>query len=167
MYCIELILCIWFEPRVISGHSYPKVYGSVLLKKTRKGELHTGELKLGFPSGSDGKESACNVGDLNSIPGVGRSPGGGHDNPLQYSCLENPHGQRSLKDYSPWGHKELDVTERTKIGRQVQWSLKESLVFMIETVYGWSNLHVSYGWFVLMYGRNQVNTVKYWQISSN
>ena len=41
-------------------------------------------------SGSDGKESACNVGDLGSIPDLGRSPGGGHGNPFQYSCLENP-----------------------------------------------------------------------------
>ena len=41
------------------------------------------------------------------------SAGGGHGNPLQYSCLENPHGQRSLVDYSPWGHKELDTTEAT------------------------------------------------------
>ena len=41
--------------------------------------------------GSDGKESTCNVGDLGSIPGLGRAPGGGHGNPLQYSCLENPH----------------------------------------------------------------------------
>ena len=47
----------------------------------------------GFPNGSDGKESTCNVGDLGSIPGLGRSPGGGHGNPLQNSCLENPHGQ--------------------------------------------------------------------------
>ena len=39
-------------------------------------------------------------------------PGGGHGTPLQYSCLENPHGQRSLVDFSPWGHKELDMTER-------------------------------------------------------
>ena len=46
--------------------------------------------ELGFPDGSDSKESACNVGDLGSIPGLGRSPGGGHGNPLQYSCLENP-----------------------------------------------------------------------------
>ena len=46
---------------------------------------------LGFPSSSDSKESACNAGDLDSIPGLGRSPGGGHGNPLQYSCLENPH----------------------------------------------------------------------------
>ena len=49
---------------------------------------------VGFPGGSDGKESARNVGDLGLIPGLGRSPGGGHGNSLQYSCLENPHGQR-------------------------------------------------------------------------
>ena len=42
-----------------------------------------------FPGGSDGKASAYNVGDLGSIPGLGRSPGEGNDNPLQYSCLEN------------------------------------------------------------------------------
>ena len=47
-------------------------------------------LLRGFPGGSDGNESACNVGDLVSIPGLGRSPGGGYGNPLQYSCLENP-----------------------------------------------------------------------------
>ena len=48
-------------------------------------------------------KSACNVGDLGSVPGFGRFPGGWHGNPLQYSCLENPHGQRSLAGYSPWG----------------------------------------------------------------
>ena len=58
---------------------------------------------MGFPGGSDGKESACNVRDLGLIPGLGRYPGGGHGNRLQYSCLENPHGQRSLAGYSPWG----------------------------------------------------------------
>ena len=42
------------------------------------------------PCGSDGKESACNAGDLGSLPGLGKSPGGGNGNPLQYSCLENP-----------------------------------------------------------------------------
>ena len=46
------------------------------------------------------------------ISGLGRSPGGGHGNPLQYSCLENSHGQRSLVGYSPRGHKESDMTER-------------------------------------------------------
>ena len=45
---------------------------------------------MDFPGGSDGKESACNVGDLGLIPGLRRSPVGGHGNPLQYSCLENP-----------------------------------------------------------------------------
>ena len=66
---------------------------------------------MGFPVGSDGKETTCNAGDLGSIPGLGRSPGGEHGNPLQYSCLENPSGQRSLADYSSWSHKELDMTE--------------------------------------------------------
>ena len=56
-----------------------------------------------FPGGSAGKESASNAGNLSSIPGLGRTLGGGHGNPLQYSCLENPHGQRSLVGYSPWG----------------------------------------------------------------
>ena len=45
---------------------------------------------VGFPGGSGGKESTCNVGDLGSIPGLGRSPGEGNGNLLQYSCLENP-----------------------------------------------------------------------------
>ena len=51
---------------------------------------------LGFPGGSMDKESTYNAGDPVSIPGVGRSPGGGHGNPHQYCCLENPHGQRNL-----------------------------------------------------------------------
>ena len=55
---------------------------------------------VGFPS-SAGKESACNTGDLGLIPGLGRCPGREHSNPLQYSCLENPHGQRRLAGYSP------------------------------------------------------------------
>ena len=67
---------------------------------------------LSLPGDSDGKESACTVGDLGSIPGLGRSPGGGHGYPLQYSRLENPHGQKSLAGYSPWGCKELDTTEQ-------------------------------------------------------
>ena len=64
------------------------------------------------PGGLVSKESACNAGDLGVIPGLGRSPGRGHGNPLQYSCLEKPHGQRSLVSHSPWGHKESDMTER-------------------------------------------------------
>ena len=66
---------------------------------------------LSFSGGSDGKESTHNAGDLGSIPGLRRSPGGGHVNPLQYSCLVNPPGLRSLSGYSPWGHQESDTTE--------------------------------------------------------
>ena len=53
-------------------------------------------LKTVFPYGLDGKESTCNAGDLSSVPGLGRSPGAGYGNPLQYSSLENPHGWWSL-----------------------------------------------------------------------
>ena len=57
------------------------------------------------PGGSHGKNPACNAGDLGSIPGSGRSLREGNGNPLQYSCLEKSHGQRSLAGYSPWGRK--------------------------------------------------------------
>ena len=66
---------------------------------------------LGFPGGSDGKASAYNVGDPGSIPGLGRSPGEGNGNPLQYLAGKS-HGRRSLVGYSPWGRKESDTTER-------------------------------------------------------
>ena len=66
---------------------------------------------LGFPGGSDSKKSACNAGDLGSIPGMGKSPRGEHGNALQCSYLENPHGQKSLAGYSPWSRKKLDTTE--------------------------------------------------------
>ena len=61
---------------------------------------------LGFPGGSDGKESVYDVEDPGSIPEWRRSPGEGNGNPLQYSCLGDP-----MADYSPWGHKESDTTE--------------------------------------------------------
>ena len=51
--------------------------------------------------------------DMGLIPGFGRSPEGGSGNPLQYSCLEKSHGQRSLVGHSPWGCKESDMTEVT------------------------------------------------------
>ena len=60
------------------------------------------------------KNQPVNAGDIRdtgSIPGLGRSPGGGHGNLLQYSCLENLHGQKSLMGYSPWDHKESDMTD--------------------------------------------------------
>ena len=61
---------------------------------------------LGFPCGSADKDSTCNEGDLGSIPGLGRSPGEGKGYPFPYSDLE------TLMDYSPWGHKQSDSTER-------------------------------------------------------
>ena len=65
-----------------------------------------------FPGDADSKESACNARDLSSISVLGRSPGGGHGNALQYSCLESPCGQRSLVGYSPWGREDSDTTEQ-------------------------------------------------------
>ena len=55
-------------------------------------------------------KNAGDTRDTGSIVGLGRPHGGRHGNPLQYSCLENPHGQRSLARYSPWGHRESDTT---------------------------------------------------------
>ena len=66
----------------------------------------------GFPSGSDGKESACNAGDPGSIPGSRRSPGEGKWQPTPVLLPGEYHGGRSLVGYSPWGHKESDTTER-------------------------------------------------------
>ena len=73
------------------------------------------QFPMGFPGGASGKEPPAKAGDQRDagwIPGLGRSPGGGHGNPLQYFCLENPRGQRSLVGYSPWGHKQSDMAEQ-------------------------------------------------------
>ena len=71
-------------------------------------------IHLGFPGGSNGKASASNAGDLSAIPVRPRvnPTGEGNGNQLQYSCLENPHGQRSLVGYSPGGLKESDRAVR-------------------------------------------------------
>ena len=66
-------------------------------------------LTICFSDGSEGKESTCSVEYLGSVPGLGRPPEGGHGNPLQYSRLENRHGQRIREGYSPWGGKESDM----------------------------------------------------------
>ena len=68
----------------------------------------------GLPQWLSNKESTCNAGsksDVGSIPGSERPPGGGHDNPLQYSCLENPHGHRSLVGFHLRGRTESDMIE--------------------------------------------------------
>ena len=77
-----------------------------------------------FPGGSDGKESTCSAGDVGTMPGSGRSPGEGNG----YSSLNTPvflpgesHGRRSLVSYSPWGHKEWDITEQLTLSLSVLW----------------------------------------------
>ena len=104
--------------------------------KKRKGKFRKSRLKLkdgnriSLPSGwcprtwgrasqvalvvKNPPANAGEVRPVGSTPGSGRSPGGGHGNPLQYCRLENPHRQRSLAGYSPWGHKELETTEATE-----------------------------------------------------
>ena len=71
----------------------------------------TPDIYPGFPGGSDGKKSAYNAGDPGSIPGSGRSSGEGNDNPTPAPLPGRSHGRRSLVGYSPWGCKELDMTE--------------------------------------------------------
>jgi len=70
-------------------------------------------MEEGFPGDLVVKNQPTNAGDtgnVGSIPELRRSLGEGRGNPLQYSCLEDPHGQRSLAAYSPWGHKKPDTT---------------------------------------------------------
>jgi len=69
---------------------------------------------LGLPGGSVVKNLPANAGNTGLIPGSGRSLGEGNGNPLQYSCLEKSYGLRNLVGYSPWGCKELDMTEQLK-----------------------------------------------------
>ena len=74
---------------------------------------------MGFPGGSDGKESAYNVGDPGSILGSGRSPGEGNGYPLQYSCLENPTDRGAWQATFHGGLKELDMTEQLSKNTQL------------------------------------------------
>ena len=86
--------------------SFP-LFDSLVLIEIRGVDLELDKAILGFPGGSAGKESACNVGDLGSIPGLERSPGEGNGYPLKYCALEYYHVL-----YGPWGCKELDMTEQ-------------------------------------------------------
>ena len=97
--------------------------------------------KMGFPGGSEGKASACNAGDPGSIPGLGRSPGEGNDNPPQYSCLENSMDGESRGRRSPRGCQESDTTEwllcflsfiKNSIIRILVWQL-----LFLNTPYSW------------------------------
>ena len=74
---------------------------------------------MGSPGSLDSKESTYSVGDLGSVPELRRSLGGGHGNPLQYSCLETPREQRILTGYSSWGCRESNTTEPLGTAQEV------------------------------------------------
>ena len=76
--------------RTRQGHAAISMSSSVFPTITSSSHQSSLDLSMGFPGSSGGKESACNAGDTGSIPGSGRSPGGGNVNPFQFSCLENP-----------------------------------------------------------------------------
>ena len=91
------------QPCFLALHLQSRTFGNMLLSF----------FKWGFTGGSGDKESACSAGDPGSIPGLGRSPGEGNGNPLQYPCLENSTGRGAWQTtYSSWGCKESDTTER-------------------------------------------------------
>ena len=85
---------------------------------------------MGFPGGSDGKESACNVGDQGLIPGLGRSPGGGHGHPLQYSYLNTVHGITE-SDTTEWLSiaQPLGATPNTNSGEKKKLVYERVLIF--------------------------------------
>ena len=78
-----------------------------------KGLIHSVVMGLpwGFPGGSAVKNPPANAGDAGSIPGLGRSPGGGNCNPLQYACWKNTMDRGAWQATAHWGHKESDTTE--------------------------------------------------------
>ena len=88
----------------VNGRNVSPLFSRV---ETHYDQLSSLEFKAQFSEGTVVKNLPANAegaGDVDSIPGLGRSPQGGNGNPLQYSCLEKSHGQRSLVDYTPWGH---------------------------------------------------------------
>ena len=96
---------------------------------------HVQSPSMDSPGGPSGKEPGyqCRNPKRRSSPGSGRSPGGGHGNPLQSSCLENPHGQRCLVGYSSWGRKESDTAERLSTAQHAPYDT----TFLLEYLYPW------------------------------
>ena len=82
---------------------------------------------MGFPGGSDSKESACNVGDLDSIPWFGRSPGRGYGNTLQYSCQRIPMDRGAWQDTIQGGSKEMDTSKQLSTQTNVHKILNNTL----------------------------------------
>ena len=93
------------------------------------------------------------------IPGLGRSSGGGYGNPLQHSYLENPHGQRSLSGYSPWGRKDLDMTERLSTAQHsiVQFIKCTEIIFLLQSLTKKIFLNVYYVQVMYLVGNTRIN----------
>ena len=103
----------WIEEQELSF----RLLSSSVFSKAVDWDFRPGHV-LGFPGGAVVQNLPADAGgarDLGLIPGLGRSPGVGNDNPLQYSCLERFHGQRCLMGCSPWDCKESDITEHARI----------------------------------------------------
>ena len=88
------------------------IHDTLFLPRVCNSKIITLSMRKGFPCGSAGKESACNAGDLGLIPGLGKIPWRRAWQPTPVLLPGVSHGQRSLAGYSPWGHKELGMTER-------------------------------------------------------
>jgi len=123
--CTVILSSVFILIKIIHAHSFKNeiILQGLLLKTT---------LPISRSSGTSlvaqmVKNRPAMPGDPSSIPGLGRSPGEGNGNPLQYSCLENPMDKRSLVGYSPWGHKESDTTGRlTDTSNNFSWLFRHS-----------------------------------------
>ena len=114
MYLLSMVM-------VSQVHAYVKAHQRLYLKYVQFGASQVA-LVVKNPPANTG-----DIRDSGSIPGSGRFPGGGPGNPLQYSCLENPHGQRSLTGCSPWGSQRLEHDGVTKHNTK-------SLVYSLNTL---------------------------------
>ena len=110
----------------------------------------------GFPSGSVSKESACNIRDMGLFPGLGRSPEGGHGNPLHYSYLENPHRQKSQMRQSMWSQRvnhNCDVAHTLSSGEKSEAAGRQRDCSLQYTEFQMKELHVessgAYQWVLL------------------
>ena len=107
--CLSCVVCILILKKERGARK------CLISNRDRSGNLNIAT-DLGFPVVPVAENVPANAGDIRdacSILGWGRAPRGGQGNLLQYFCLENPHGQRSLAGDSPWGRKESDTTEAT------------------------------------------------------
>ena len=103
----------WFNTGYYNAEKLDSYYfhEASFLEEVDDSHTHIYNTDTGFLGDSVIKNLPANAGDVDSIPGLRRSPEGGNGNPLQHSCLENlMERERSLAGYSPWGHKELDAT---------------------------------------------------------